>query len=122
MILSGSAPTSSTQFLASFQGSIKWIQATDPTGAIWPSPPYRVSMKERYDADETFMPIYGGMPITWKSQRNCFGVLIATGEVSSHWVSIVLIPYWSVAIPLALLSAFLIVWKPQAKPKDTPDA
>ena len=28
------------------------------------------------------------------------------------------IPYWSIAAPLTLLSASLILWKPRPKPKD----
>lgn len=33
-----------------------------------------------------------------------------------------ILPYWSIVIPLTLLSAYLILWKPRPKPKGEPDA
>jgi hypothetical protein len=37
-------------------------------------------------------------------------------------VEILLIPCWSIVLPLTLLSAYLILWKPRKKPEDTPHA
>ena len=34
----------------------------------------------------------------------------------------VVLPYWSITIPMTLLSACLILWKPRPKPKVTPNA
>ena len=37
-------------------------------------------------------------------------------------VNVRIIPYWSLTIPLTLLSAYLLLWKPRPKPKGEPDA
>jgi hypothetical protein len=39
-------------------------------------------------------------------------------EDISFWV----IPYWSIVLPLAILSGYLILWKPRTKRKEQPNA
>lgn len=102
---------SSNQFLASFQGSLKWINSTDTSGTISQAPRYRFSMEERYPDNESLMPIFGGggqSPWTWHWQSS--GFFVGETTMNPFVVSLVQIPYWFVAIPLTLLSALLIIW------------
>lgn len=51
---------------------------------------------------------------------------------SLHWSSVTRedltirtfrsLPYWSIVLPLTLLSAYLLLWKPRPKPKGKPNA
>ncbi|HEY4260326.1 MAG TPA: hypothetical protein VGM98_09200 [Schlesneria sp.] len=54
-----------------------------------------------------------GTPYAWKF-KVC-GVGLATYEDHQRPLRVVIftIPYWSIAIPLTLLSAYLILWKPR---------
>lgn len=36
--------------------------------------------------------------------------------------SFLVVPYWTVILPLVLISAFLILWKPRKKPQDEPSS
>jgi hypothetical protein len=48
-------------------------------------------------------------------------VLLVNGteEDEAKWCRI---PYWGIILPLTLLSAYLILWKPRTKPKEQPHA
>lgn len=54
-----------------------------------------------------------GTPYAWTFQRGGFGLARFQDDELSLRVVIVTIPYWSIAIPLTLLSAYLILWKPR---------
>ena len=51
--------------------------------------------------------------ITWRLRGLGFGVSQKPLQIGGHEVSVKLVPYWSITIPLTLLSAFLILSKPR---------
>lgn len=102
---------SSSQFLGSFQGDLKWIKSVDSSGAVSQAPPYRFSMEERFPGNESFMPLFGGsLEAEWIWRWEQVGFLVGDANLSGYVVSVVQIPYWSVAMPLTFVSAFLIIW------------
>ncbi|MDB5345252.1 MAG: hypothetical protein JWP89_3629 [Schlesneria sp.] len=113
--------TTTCDFIASFQGELKWLRTISPPpppmgdfsslGFLHPVPPrYSFSMKSRYlTDDETLMPVYGGIGIDWEWRLKGLGFQFGTGDVVGSKFWICLIPYWFVVLPLALLSAYLIL-------------
>lgn len=116
---------SRTWYLASFQGSIKWIESIDVSGYISGSPPFRVSMVERYKSDETLMPIFGGgSDNRFEWQRKVLGVLVGAGTVGvgPNRFSMVLIPYGVITVPLTLLTSVLLLWPSGRAKKQLPQS
>ncbi len=116
----------SNDFLSSFQSGIKWIRSSEPplpeffgVNSIWlenppvVSPRYLFSTTDRFDTDETLMPVFGGSVIEWQSHWNGVGFHFGTGLVSRRQFTVLLIPYWFVTMLVTLLSAYLILWKPR---------
>lgn len=95
-------------FPASFQGGLKWITSNDPLHSLNP-PRYVFSATERYASDETLMPVFGGDSTDWRWHRHGVGFHFGTGTVSGFQVTVGVIPYWFVTIPLTLLSAYLLL-------------
>ncbi len=126
--------TTTCDFIASFQGELKWIRSIDfapasqrlLNGIPTQVPPrYSFSADIRYvDADETLMPIFGGSGIEWDGRLQFLGFQYGTGMVSGFRFQACLIPYWSVVLPLALLAAYLILVPSRKQPPTTsqPDA
>jgi hypothetical protein len=54
--------------------------------------------------------------IIWHWRWHGFG----SGDWPSHYTTLWVIPYWSIVLPLTLLSAYLILWKPR-KPTQCED-
>ncbi|MDB5345258.1 MAG: hypothetical protein JWP89_3635 [Schlesneria sp.] len=124
--------TMTCDFVASFQGELKWIRSTasaPPSSSLLNgiptpvTPRYVLSMDFRYvDGDETLMPIFGGSQIEWDWRQKVLGFQYGTGTVSGFRFWTCLIPYWSVVLPLALLAAYLILWKPRKRDSGPPQS
>jgi hypothetical protein len=138
---------SGRQFVASFQGSLKWIlsrkvvlpvvksgpgegsggEELDESNLImWgiPDPDdilppwYAFSLPTRYQTDETLMPIFGGTEYDWRWKRQTLGFLAAEARIGDRQVSIWMIPHWALTLVLSLLSAALMLWPRRQRPAE----
>lgn len=103
------------QFLASFQGGIKWIRSSHES-VVAPTIPPRFLFSIRFvaESDESLQPIFAGQINTgWEWQWRGFGFVCGKAVVSGYIVSVWKVPYLSLVSPLTLLSAWLILIKPR---------
>ena len=99
-----------SDFLVSFQGGIKWVATSQGRAGPLPVPP-RFSFSGTFVAgsDAVLQPVFSGIVPTWRWQWRGFGFVCGEAEVFGYEVSVWTIPYWSLVLPLTLLSAWLIL-------------
>lgn len=114
-------PISKTQpvLVFSTQGYIVWGEFTDldPNDLNGQPPHWRSSQLDPKLG--TREPMFFQNPaFTWR-----WWIYAIVEDVVPHKrFRFLVIPYWSITIPLTLLSAYLLLWKPRTKPKDQPNA
>lgn len=106
---------SCNHWLASAQGQLKWFYVNLPKGWLVSVNPPRYSLSEpvnRYP-DTELEPIFGGVVISWYWHWQAWGFRFGHCDVSGFEIVTWQVPYWSVVIPLTLLSAYLLLSKPR---------
>lgn len=120
-------------FVASSKGGVKWIGAYDPEG-IWSGDSFgwfSHSLKNldrklqpaqfggnwpvRPEEDEALWPAFYGQDMVWNQHWQMLGFCIGDANLGSPRVYVRQIPYWSIVLPMTILSAYLILWKPQKR-------
>jgi hypothetical protein len=113
------AHQNSVHILMSMNGALAWSRSSPSylTAPIyWSSKRFNKAMEDSWD----------GAEVRWKWQR--FGFDFGAGSytdkssiggVFTRRVELWQIPYWAITIPLTLLSAYLILWKPNRVPPNT---
>jgi hypothetical protein len=104
----------SYHFVASDQRCLKWIRSFDlpEENMKFPPPWYNNSDKVGKLKRGDLNPVFFGTDEKWRWQfRNC-GFLFADGTSNGYRVAIWQLPYWSVTIPLTLLSLWLLLSTP----------
>ena len=105
--------------IVSAAAGIMWIRERLPDWSMVQVTSFPVWNSHRYGDDDTSdfsgeTDTRGDSLWRWKwcgfdlGQGNHYGKDL-TGPTISYWIA----PYWSIAIPLMLLSAYLILWKPR---------
>ncbi|MDB5343195.1 MAG: hypothetical protein JWP89_1572 [Schlesneria sp.] len=100
--------------LVTTPGSFGWIDHTDLSASSFKPPPPSWSWGYLHVGDTH--PDPATHLITWQIHVLGFGV----GKGVFNNTDVVLIPYWPFAIPLTLLSAHLILWKPRKRETSAP--
>jgi hypothetical protein len=109
----------------SHNGLLQWDQITLTSGqpVSWGGETRRWEIRRLPHHDPVTSPIRESV-LVWRRQGLGFCAAVAeypdSAGIPCRREQIV-IPYWSLVVPLTLLSAFLILWKPR-KPKEPPHA
>jgi hypothetical protein len=123
------ASETSSHLIASAGGLLRWDHTTSKhpffvEALVWDSYPLHSPDAEKWLArywDPDAAPEVGAVDIKWKWEW--YGLRLGSGyqnylfdgdAVPADFAAIV-IPYWCIAIPLTLLSAYLILWKPRKR-------
>jgi hypothetical protein len=110
-----------THFCVSDRECFKWIMTTAPvnrSAAAIPQLGLSTRKVSNLDADHSFAPIFSRAP-DWRTNLSTAGFQIGDASFSvpgfgDYRASIVQVPYWSIVLPLTLLSAWLILSKPRS--------
>lgn len=102
--------TRSSELFYSFDSSLVWLHFQEKETARATTPEWDTVSKSRYS-------FFEDPDCDWNLRGAGFGF----GSCSRKSARIVITPYGAIAVPLAVISAYLIFWKPRkAKPSDPP--
>ncbi len=68
------------------------------------------------DEEKACNPLSYARRIEWTSHLNAFWIGGNSSELPSYWLLEWSVPYWSIVFPLTVLSAYLLLSKPENRP------